>query len=81
MSDLPDVENYFDWDGLEWQDYKKDLADWFKRCIAARPTITPTRRSKWTRGMTGDETMNRYPIHPTHEDWVKWHNKWFSQFR
>jgi len=31
--------------------------------------------------MTGDFMMNSHPIHPTHENWVKWFKKWFSQFK
>lgn len=57
-----------------------DVDDWFKRCMASRPAITPAYKSKWTGEMTGNDMMNRYPIHPTHESWIRWFNKWFSQF-
>lgn len=57
------------------------ILPWFKRCMASRPAITPAYKSKWTRGMTGDDTMSRYPIHPTHKDWIQWFEKWFSQFK
>lgn len=70
--------NYVEGEGV-YSEMNVDF--WFKRCMASRPTITPAYKSKWTRGMTGDNTMSGYPIHPTHEDWRQWFKKWFSQFK
>lgn len=63
--------------------YEKDVKDWFHQCIASRPAITPSYRSKFSQMSpgTGDDTMNRYPIHPTHKDWLRWFEKWFLQFK
>lgn len=64
---------------LYYKDYE-EIDDWIQRCIKERPSIKRAYKSKFTRGMTGDELMDRYPTHPTHREWVKWFTKWFSQF-
>jgi len=57
---------------------KSEILDWFKRCIADFPT--PYMFFSSLPVHDGDVSYSEVKV-PDYDDWVRWRDKWFTQFK